>query len=240
MPRDDAGLCAVRAIVTARGLHLAGSNHNERRKWTQPNRAQRHSNDAAMALLEVTGLQPGPMGLQELVTLAQVPSLRDYRIVVADANREYACFAFGQGATLLALLHKDEHYDTLTSLPGFFGQGYFCGRCLKPYNVRGRHQCSEGKGVHCPGCQQNECDDYIEAYLRKRPAHIPCHHCRRQFYGDACFQLHQTKTPQWKSVWSQSVIGMRLVAQMCKLQETASFDECAGTVNAHPATKRRI
>ena len=55
------------------------------------------------------------------------------------------------------------------------------------------HRCSEGKGIHCPGCQQNECHDYIEAYLRKRHAHIPCRHCRRQFYRDACFQLHQTK-----------------------------------------------
>ena len=123
MPRDDAGLCAVRAIVTARGLHLAGSNNKERDKWTKPNRAQRRRNEAAMALLEEKGLQPGPMGLQELATLAQAPSLHDYRIVVVDANRQYACFVFGQGATLLALLHEDEHYDTLTSLPGFFGQG---------------------------------------------------------------------------------------------------------------------
>ena len=189
----------MRAIVTARGLHLVGSNHNERQKWTQLNRAQQLCNEATMALLEETGLQPVPMGLQELVTLAQAPSLWDYRIMVADANRQYACFAFGQGVTLLAFLHEDEHCDTLTSLPGFFGQTYFCGRCLKLYNQQGRHQCSEGKSVHCPGCQQNECDDYIETYLRKRPAHIPCRHCRRQFYGDACFQLHQTKTLSGKA-----------------------------------------
>ena len=138
MPRDDAGHCAVCAIVTARGLHLEGSNHSERQKWTQPNRAQRLRSEAAMALLEETGLHTGPVGLQELATFAEAPSLRDYRIVVVDANRQYACFAFGQGATLLAILHKDEHYDTVTILPGFFGQGYFRGRCLKLYNQQGR------------------------------------------------------------------------------------------------------
>ena len=194
IPRDDSGLCCVRAIVTARGLHLAGSNYNERQKRTQPRKCQRRLNEAAVALLEESGLHPGPMGLHELEPLAQASSLRDYCIVVVDANRQYACFAFGQGATLLAILHKDDHYDTLTSLPGFFGSSCFCGRCLKPYNQQGRHRCSEGKDVHCPGCQKNECDDYIEAYLRKRLAHIPSRHCRRQFYGDACFQLHQTKS----------------------------------------------
>ena len=194
MPRDDAGLCAVRAIVTACGLHLAGSNNKERDKWTQPNRAQRRRNEAAMALLEETRLQPGPMGLQELATLAEAPSLRNYRIVVVDANRQYACFAFGQGAILLALLHDDQHYDTLTSLPGFFGQGYFCGRCLKPYNVRGHHNCAEGKGIHCPCCQQDTCEDYVEAYLRGQKAHLPCPHCRRFFHGDGCFTLHHTQT----------------------------------------------
>ena len=127
MPRDDAGHCAVRAIVTTHGLHLEGSDHSDRQKWTQHNRAQRRRNGAAMALLEETGLHTGPVGPQELATLAEAPNLRDYRIVVVDANRQYACFVFGQGATLLAILHKDEHYDTVTTLPGFFAQGYFRG-----------------------------------------------------------------------------------------------------------------
>ena len=119
--------------------------------------------------------------------------------VLKESNRQYAWFAFGNGNTLLAILHKGRHYDTLTSLPGFFGTSYFCGRRLKPYNQQGRHRCSEGKGVHCPGCQQNECDDYMEVYLRKRPAHIPCRHFRHQCYGDECFQLHQTKNLSGKA-----------------------------------------
>ena len=83
----------MRAIVTARGLHLAGSNKMEWDKWTR--KCQRCRNEAAMALLEETGLQPGPMSLQELATLAEAPSLHDYQIIVMDANRQSVCFAFG-------------------------------------------------------------------------------------------------------------------------------------------------
>ena len=120
------------AIVTARGLHLAGSNKMERDKWTR--KCQRCRNEVAIALLEEPRLHPGPMGFQELATLAEAPSLCDYCIEVVDANRQYAYFAFGQGATLLAVLHEDEHYDTLISLPGFFGSSYFCGRYLHGYS----------------------------------------------------------------------------------------------------------
>ena len=44
--RDDAGLCAVRPIVTACGLHLAGSNKTKRDKWTR--KCQRRRNEAAI------------------------------------------------------------------------------------------------------------------------------------------------------------------------------------------------
>ena len=75
IPWDDVGLCCVRAIVTARGLLLANSNNKERDNWTQPNRAQWRRNEATMALLEETGLQPGPIVFQELATSSSTQSL---------------------------------------------------------------------------------------------------------------------------------------------------------------------
>ena len=193
MPKDDAGLCCVRAIVTARGLHLAGNNHNERHKWTAPRKCLHRRDAAAQELLLQTGLQQGSMGLKDIDRLAQAPSLCDYRIVVIDANRQYACFAFGEGDTLLGILHEDEHFDTVTTLPGFFGRNHFCGRCLKPYDHQGRHNCAEGKGIHCPCCQQDTCEDYVKAYLCGRKAHYLCRDCQRFFHGDGCLTLHQTK-----------------------------------------------
>ena len=80
MPKDDAQLCAARAIVTARGLYQAGSNHNELRKWTEPRKCVRRRDRAARALLGEVGLRPGPYGPDELTLLATAPSLYDYKV----------------------------------------------------------------------------------------------------------------------------------------------------------------
>ena len=64
MPQDDAQLCAVRAIVTARGLHQAGDNPNERRQLTDPKRCVRRRDRAARALLGELGYDPAPMDLK--------------------------------------------------------------------------------------------------------------------------------------------------------------------------------
>ena len=70
MPQVDAQLCAARAIVTARGLHQAGNNPNERQKWTDPKRCVQRRDRAACALLGEVGLRPSPYGPEELTLLA--------------------------------------------------------------------------------------------------------------------------------------------------------------------------
>ena len=63
--------------------------------------------------------------MDELTRLALAPSLfGQYRIVMVDANRAYAYLTFGEGDTILAILHENGHYDALTSSQGFFGQGF--------------------------------------------------------------------------------------------------------------------
>ena len=93
------------------------------------------------------------------------PSLCGYRIIVVDANRVYACFAYGTGPTSLGLLQEDSHYDALISLPAFFGKSYFSGQCLKPYNDQGQHACPANRSNHCKGLLQDGCPDHNEAYL---------------------------------------------------------------------------
>ena len=67
MPQDDAQLCAVRAIVLARGIHHAGSNHNKHQKWTDPKICVCHRDQEARALLGEVGLRPGPYGTVEIL-----------------------------------------------------------------------------------------------------------------------------------------------------------------------------
>ena len=96
----------------------------------------------------------------------------------------------------LVLLYNHQHYDVVTSLPGLFGSGYFCGRCLKSYNDEGKHACDKNPD-HCPACLQNIYRDYREAKVQRRPASLPC---KRSFYGETCVTQHFSKSYKGKSV----------------------------------------
>ena len=117
---------------------------------------------------------------------------------MVDANRAYACFQYGHGDIPLGLLHKDEHYDALTSLPGLLGCSYFCPHCLKGYNHPGQHACP--KANHCGACLQEGCEDRAEAYKRSHSADLECHQCHRFFYGQQCLDAHHLKAMSGKPV----------------------------------------
>ena len=91
-------------------------------------------------------------------------------------------------------LHEDGHYDTVTSLPGFFAKSYFCGKCLKPYNNQGQHACPANRAQHCGACFQDGCPDHAEAYLHYLDPHVSCHHCHRIFYSPGCLDAHRGQT----------------------------------------------
>lgn len=129
----------------------AGTDHTEQYKSTQGDRCVLRRNCAALALLVEVELRPRPYGPDELTLLATAPRLNAYLIIVVDANRAYARFAYLQRETLLGLLHKDGHYDALTSLPAFFGKSYLCSQCLRPYNQLGQHACPNNQANHCRG-----------------------------------------------------------------------------------------
>ena len=45
------------------------------------------------------------------------------------------------------------HFNSITSLTGFFGQSYFCENCLKPYQNREQHNCER----YCIICKTDKC-----------------------------------------------------------------------------------
>ena len=82
----------------------------------------------------------GACGYEELAKFAQAPSLQGYQLLVIDETRSYRVDAFGPPKDKQSvLLYNQQHYDVVTSLPGFFGTSYFCGRCLKPCDNEGQH-----------------------------------------------------------------------------------------------------
>ena len=128
------------------------------------------------------------------------PPLYGYQLLVIDETRGYRVDTFGPPEDKqLVLLYNRQHYDVVTSLPGYFGTSYFCGRCLKPYNNDAQHSCSNNPD-HCPACLQNFCTDYREAKAQQRPASLPCDRCKRSFYGETCVTQHFSKSYKGKSV----------------------------------------
>ena len=157
------------------------------------NRCQRRRNQAALNLCKEVGLKPGAWGPRELTLVAKAPSLKDYKIVVVDASRAYSATGYGRGDHVLGLLYDQEHYDTLTSVPGFLGRSYLCLVCLKGYNNPGQHTCPRNKMNHCSSCMQDGCQEYVEAYRTYRSADCECPDCLRKFYGPQCLESHRTK-----------------------------------------------
>ena len=100
----------------------------------------------------------GPCAYPELEKFSKAPSLYDYQLVLVDETRGYKVSRFGLSQDKqLVLLYSGQHYDVITTLPGFFATSYFCDRCLKPYN-EGQHACDNNPD-HCPACIQDECTD---------------------------------------------------------------------------------
>lgn len=146
------------------GLHEA-TTEGARKGWSSPGRCQRRRQRAAEALAKEAKLPPGAWGPQELEKVAQVLSLRGYRIVVIDARRTYVLFSYGQGDTMLGLLLDRDHYDGMTSIPRFMGKSYLCHVCLKGYNDPGQHACDANKGTHCSSCHQTDCQELTPELL---------------------------------------------------------------------------
>ena len=187
-------LCCARAIVTAKAK-VEGHP-----KWEGFKHGRPIQRTEALNLHWEVNVPLQACGYPELQKFAQAPSLQDYQLLVIDETRGYRIDTFGPPQDKqLVLLYNQQHYDVVTSLPGYFGTSYFCGRCLKPYGEEGKHSCTNNQD-HCPACLQNFCTDYREAKAQRRPASLPCDRCKRFFYGETCVTQHFNNSYKGKAV----------------------------------------
>ena len=195
VPTNTNNLCCALAICSAKQLQSDSdvADYNRRRrkgKWYED----------ALLLQHRAGIPLGiPCGPNELERFAQ--ALPDYTLIVVDADRCYERYVYGHGTTLLGLLYSEEHYDTLSSLSGFFNQSYFCGRCLSPYNTEGCHSCPNNPD-RCPACTRQGCIDYLACRQGGKQANHRCNVCRRLFYGESCYLYHCTHTTYGKNAFN--------------------------------------
>ena len=205
-------LCCARAIVTAK------ARVDQHPKWNSFRRGFPIQSDEAIKLHIEANVEMGKCGYEELTRFALTSTLNNYQLLLVDATRGYTVTSFGKPQEKqIVLLYDNEHYDVITTLPGFFGNSYFCARCLKPYNNEGQHAC-ENNPDHCSSCLQTGCEDFTEARCRNQPPATPCGSCKRMFYGDVCFQNHLTKSYKGNSADSEniSVCSQRRKCSSCK------------------------
>ena len=189
--KDD--LCCARALVTAKAKVDQHPKYNSIRQGTKLQK------EMALLLHHEANVPFGPCGYDALTQFSTAPSLAGYQILLVDADRSFHITTFGplQDKQLI-LLHEKGHYDVITKLPAFFGVGYVCAHCWKPYNDEGKHRCNNKR--HCRACCQKECPDFLEAYPRGQKATQRCQQCHRDFFGDTCFQMHLVKDHTGKPV----------------------------------------
>ena len=150
-------LCCARAIVTAK------ANVDSHPSWRSFRVCRKIQYEQALLLHHEANVPFGPCGYEELTKFSLAPSLYEYQLLLVDAARGYSVKSSGPPQDKqLVLLYDDNHYDVITSLPGFFGFSYFCARCFQPYDHEGQHACKNNPN-HCPACLQTGCPDYTEA-----------------------------------------------------------------------------
>ena len=210
---NDDPLCCARALVTAK----ARVDHHP--KWESIRKGRPLQKELALLVHHEANVPLGPYCYDALTAFSKTPSLTGYQIILVDANRSYHITTFGplQDKQLI-LLHNQDHYDVITSLPGFFGSSYVCADCWKPYNTEGLHRCTKKK--LCGACRQKECPDFLHAYPRHLKATQRCQSCHQDFFGDTCFDLHLGKTHAGKPVTDSqsSVCSQRRRCPTCYQQ----------------------
>ena len=173
--------------------------------WRGFLRGRTIQDDQAILLHIEAHVPQGPCGYDELSKFALAPSLYDYQLLLVDATRGYSVKSFGPPQDKqLVLLYDNDHYDVITTLPGFFGSSYFCARCLTPYSNERRRACKNNPDL-CRASLQTGCPDYTEAKCRGHRATAPCGSCKRLFHGDTCLQNHLSKSYNGKAADAKNV-----------------------------------
>ena len=138
--------------------------------------------DRALDLHQAANVPLRPCGLNEVNLFQQ--HLTNYQIIVVSGDHNNTIiYPHEPPGTdekpTLALYYHNNHFDTITSLPGFLNRSYFCRRCHKAYTNTADHVCS----AMCGSCRRFGC------FLQGDG--IPCNECDRMFKNQACYDHHK-------------------------------------------------
>lgn len=124
-------------------------------------------------------------GIEELNQFQSYLSEFDITVFTYGSKDRDVIFK-GQNANAkhrIYLIHKDSHYNVITSLTSAFCSIYFCDMCFKPFNDKRFHICMKA----CPCCKQKPACD-------REGTEILCVDCKLKFRSSECLRKHKLKT----------------------------------------------
>lgn len=128
------------------------------------------------------------------LTIEQIKEIElklDIQINIICAEIFNSIIYSGQDKSIKVYLYKNEnHFDVINSVKAFLGSSYYCDKCKKPYNNKGKHKCvidvKEKKINRCNVCNSKKhLDKVIE-----NPCWCYCSDCFRYFFNLECFDNH--------------------------------------------------
>ena len=137
----------------------------------------------ALALHRAANVPLGPCGMDEVKLFQQY--LTNYQIIVVSGDHNDSIIYPPKPPTnsndekSIYLYFHANHFDVITSIPGFLNRSYFCHRCHKSYSNTADHVCS----AMCGSCRAFGC--VLEG------DGIVCNECDRLFKNQACYDHHK-------------------------------------------------
>ena len=180
--KDD--LCLARALVVAIAKIEKDPMYKSLRDPEKTVQGKK-----ARELHELANVPLGPCGIPEVKMFQK--HLTDYEINIVSAEHNSSIIHPPKPTTSNAkpiYLHlHHNHYDVITSMPGFLGNSYFCHKCRRSYDQALNHLCP---GM-CKSCRSLDC-------TVKDP--MECDQCGRMFKSKTCYDKHKEPVGKGKSV----------------------------------------
>ena len=172
---DD--FCLARALAVSIARIENDPMYSHIRKSNRPLQRER-----ALDLHQAANVPLGPCGMNEVKLFQNY--LINYQIIVVSGDHNNSIIyppqppGTDEKPTINLYLH-DNHFDVITTLPGFLNKSYFCHRCHKAYCSTVDHLCP----AMCRSCRAFGC--VLEG------DGIVCNECDRLFKNQACYDHHK-------------------------------------------------
>ena len=184
--KNNDNLCLARALVVA----IARIEKDPKYKILINSRKTAQQMKA-MELHRAANVPFGPCGLPEVDLFQKY--LTNYEINIVSGNHNDSIIyppepSTSNDVTPIYLYLNHNHYDVITSMPGFLNKSYYCRKCNKSYCKNTDHLCD----TMCRSCRSYDC--VIEG------DGMVCDECERWFKSKGCYDHHKEPVAGGRSV----------------------------------------